>query len=155
MDDSTWYGWLHHSSKYDLTNGSCAYFAPTHCVSAWLHGTLCTLTLQLSPSHGFGHQLTKGTGKERGTTAASLRKPNWNVKFSCVIFCLRKKAEALTLLMSTLLILSPDPPEVRRLGKFGLAGVNWPSILGEPATAFSPLANTVYHKLTSPPLVKV
>lgn len=42
--------------------------------------------LELSPSYEFGHQLTKGTGEGTGTTAASLRKPNWNVKFSHVIF---------------------------------------------------------------------
>lgn len=36
------------------------------------------LMLELSPFNGFGHWLTKSTGKGRGTTVASLHKSNGN-----------------------------------------------------------------------------
>lgn len=42
---------------------------------------LWRLMLELSPSYGFGHWLTKGTKEGRETTTAGLRKPSWNVKY--------------------------------------------------------------------------
>lgn len=76
------YGWLHLIwITPPVTDGSWAYFASAHCVADWFHGALWRLMLELSPSYGFGHWLTKGTKEGRETTAAGLRKPSWNAKY--------------------------------------------------------------------------
>lgn len=76
------YGWLHLIwITPPVTDGSWAYFASAHCVAGWFHGALWRLMLELSPSYGFRHWLTKGTKEGRETTTAGLRKPSWNVKY--------------------------------------------------------------------------
>lgn len=94
--------------------------------------------LELSPSNGFGHQLTKSTRKERGTTAYSLRKPNWNVKFSCVIFL--SEEEDWSINFPDVSSVDVFPRVLQRSGAW--ESLNWQE--WEPATTFSAVEKSVY-----------